>query len=135
MAQNRGRSRAFLRTLGGQRALARRKQPRRFTSLIGEWLEPRNLLAGTGSIAGLVWNDVDGDGTRGANEPVQSGVTVYLDVNDNNALDAGEPTQVTAGDGSYLFSNLNAGNYVVREQTPTNFQITSPQAGGRRLFV
>src|SRR6478672_8163099 len=82
-----------------------------------------------------VWNDLDGDGVRGANEPILSGVTVYLDLNDNNALDVIEPKQVTAADGSYSFTGLDSGNYVVRQQTPANYQITSPQVAGRRLFT
>jgi hypothetical protein len=112
-----------------------RRRTKRFTPLISEWLEPRNLLAGTASIAGLVWDDVDGDGTRGAGEPGKSGVTVYLDVNDNNALDAGEPTKITAADGSYSFPDLDAGSYVVREQVQANRRLTSPQASGQRLFA
>jgi hypothetical protein len=108
---------------------------RRFTRLVGEWLEPRTLLAGTASIAGTVWNDLDGDGSRGASEPGLGGVTVYLDLNDNNALDGGEPSQVSAADGSYAFQNLDAGNYVVREQTTANHRVTSPKASGQRLFV
>jgi hypothetical protein len=103
--------------------------------LIPEFLEPRHLLTGTASISGLVWNDLDGDGTRGATEPAASGITVYLDQNDNNTLDAGEPTKITAADGSYSFANLDAGNYVVRELTQANHRITSPQASGQRLFV
>jgi len=46
--------------------------------LLPEPLEPRHLLTGTASISGLVWNDADGDGTRGASEPASSGITVYL---------------------------------------------------------
>src|SRR4029453_10237600 len=46
-----------------------------------------------------------------------------------------EPTQVTAADGSYSFQNLDAGSYVVRELTPANHRVTSPQASGPRLFV
>jgi hypothetical protein len=92
-------------------------------------------LTGTASISGLVWNDLDGDGARGAAEPAASGITVYLDLNDNNALDASEPTKITAADGSYTFANLDAGNYVVRELAAANHRITSPQASGQRLFV
>ncbi len=112
-----------------------RREVARFTRLGGELLEPRNLLAGTASIAGTVWNDLDGDGSRGGAEPGLAGVTIYLDLNDNTAVNAGEPTQVTAGNGSYSFANLDAGNYVVREVVAANHRITSPQASGQRLFV
>jgi SdrD B-like protein len=113
----------------------RRRCARRFTPLAGETLEPRQLLAGTASIAGTVWNDLDGDRSRGGSEPAASGITIYLDLNDNNALDAAEPTRVTAADGSYSFQSLDAGSYVVRELAPANHPITSPQASGPRLFV
>lgn len=132
MAQNRRRWGVSLRSSGSGRNLARRMQQRRFRPLLGEWLEPRNLLA---SISGVVWNDVDGDGTQGAGESVQSGVTVYIDLNDNKGLDASEPTSVTGADGSYSFQNLNAGDYVIRAVTPASRQLTLPRASGQRLFT
>src|SRR5690349_4159934 len=94
-----------------------------FRALRGELLEPRIVLAGTASIAGMVWNDLDGDGSRGGTEPALAGVTVYLDTNDNGAHTAGEPQATTATDGSYSFQNLDAGNYVVRELTPADHRI------------
>ena len=39
-----------------------------------------------GDISGTKWNDIDGDGKRGANEPGISGVKIYLDQNDNIPL-------------------------------------------------
>jgi hypothetical protein len=116
-------------------AKVRRRRLHLFRPLVAECLEPRALLTGTASIAGTVWNDLDGDGSRGGSESGLSGVTVYLDLNDNNALDAGEPTNVTAADGSYSFANLDAGNYVVRDEVPLNYRNTSPTVSGRRLFA
>ncbi len=62
------------------------------------------------------------------------GDTVFIDVNNNNAFDAGEgvsgitvvltlpgnttQSTVTTGDGFYLFANLPAGAYIVTVQTP-----------------
>ncbi|NCT62651.1 MAG: hypothetical protein GPJ03_06150, partial [Microcystis aeruginosa G13-01] len=42
-----------------------------------------------GSIAGQVWNDIDGNAVNNS-EPSLSGWTVYLDTNNNNQLDTGE---------------------------------------------
>ena len=42
-----------------------------------------------GSIAGLVWNDVDGNGQMEGGESGLEGVTVFLDQNQNRRLDAG----------------------------------------------
>lgn len=93
------------------------------------------MLTGTASITGMVWNDMDGDGARGAAELATSSITVYLDLNDNNGLDVGEPTKITAADGSYSFPNLDAGNYVVRHVPPANYRITNPTVSGARLFA
>ena len=46
-------------------------------------------------------------------------MTVYLDLNRNGQFDGGEPTQVTAADGSYSFENVAAGEYVVAQIVPT----------------
>ena len=89
----------------------RRRFHRRF---VFERLEGRHVLAGTASISGLVWQDLDGDGLKGAAEPVFSGASVYLDLNDSGVCEATEPLVVTAADGSYAFTNLDAGSYVVR---------------------
>ncbi len=70
-------------------------------------------------VGGLVWNDLDGDGMRDAGEPGMSGVTVFLDTNNNGAQDAGETSDTTDGTGAYLFSELEAGTYRVRVDEST----------------
>ena len=52
-------------------------------------LEPRIMLNGTAEIHGAVWNDLDGDGLRDANEPGLEGWMVYLDENGNGLRDTG----------------------------------------------
>lgn len=49
-----------------------------------ERIEPRLLLA---SIAGKVFEDIDGNGTQEAGESNLSGWTIFLDTNSNNQLD------------------------------------------------
>jgi subtilisin-like proprotein convertase family protein/endonuclease/exonuclease/phosphatase family metal-dependent hydrolase len=83
-----------------------------------------------GSIAGFAWNDVDGDGTWDVGEAGAAGWTIYLDLNANGALGAGEPSTVTASDGSYSFTNLTAGTYVVRQVPQTDWEQTYPAAAG-----
>ena len=51
-----------------------------------------------GEIRGLKWDDLDGDGQRDAGEPGMDGVTIYLDLNENDVLDDGEPSTVTVVD-------------------------------------
>jgi len=81
------------------------------------------------SIAGFAWNDADGDGTW--DKPAESGAagwTVYLDLNRDGAAGAGEPTAVTASDGSYSFTGLAAGTYTVALAAQSGWQQTSPSA-------
>jgi len=97
-----------------------------------ESLEKRQLLA---SISGLVWNDTNGNASRGAGEPALPGVVVYLDANDNGSRDAGETFTSAAADGTYSFPGLVAGNYIVREEVPADFDRTFPTLSGARLFA
>jgi len=70
---------------------------------------------------------------NGRNEPTNTprevgipGVTVYLDANDNGALDTGEQSLVTDANGRGAFTNLEPGNYVVREVPQAGFSATTP---------
>jgi uncharacterized repeat protein (TIGR01451 family) len=88
------------------------------------------IPANPGSIGNLVWQDTNADGFNdGPNgpdgvlgtdddEPGIGGVTVdlYEDRNNNGSIDSGDRLvgqTTTAPDGSYLFPNLPAGNYLV----------------------
>ncbi len=62
--------------------LPRRRLSRRLNL---ESLESRRVLATT--LAGTVFNDLDGNAVIGAGEPGQGGVTVYIDANGNDMLD------------------------------------------------
>ncbi|MEG3937315.1 SdrD B-like domain-containing protein [Microcoleus sp. S36b_A3] len=69
------------------------------------------------------YNDLNGDGRY---EPTQgeaplSGVTVFLDTNNNGALDAGEQKIETNAQGRGAFTNLQPGNYTVREVVTAGF--------------
>jgi subtilase family serine protease len=84
-------------------------------------------LAGrNGSIAGVRFEDVDGDGMRDAGEAGLAGWTVYLDANGNGAFDTGEVTQVTADDGSFLFADLAPGAWSVGLVRQTGWRETTP---------
>ena len=107
------------------------------------------LGPGKAEIRGTVWSDRDGDGTfdrsGDGSESGLPGVTVYLDVNNNRRLDAGEPSRVTAQDnprtadtneaGQYRFTNLSYGPYTVRELVPSGYQQTVPGGDGGASIV
>jgi hypothetical protein len=67
------------------------------------------------SISGTKWVDADGDLTSTGDETVASGWTIYIDANNNGNLDSGELSTSTDVNGSYTFTGLAAGTYVVRE--------------------
>lgn len=85
-----------------------------------------NQVAVPGSISGMKWLDVDGNGAQGENEPGLGGVTIYLDLNFDGQLSDAEPSTVTAEDGSYSFADLEPGRYAINEVVPEGFRQTYP---------
>ena len=77
-------------------------------------------------IDGRVFHDRNRDGSQAGDgsEPGLTGWTVYLDLNQNGALDGGEPSTATNANGDYAFTGLVPGTYAVAEV---------PQAGWETL--
>jgi SdrD B-like domain/PKD domain len=86
---------------------------------------PQVLPPEPGGISGTAFADSNGNGFRDAFERGLDGVTLYLDLDRDGNLDTGEPTTVSAGDGSYGFT-VAPGEYVVRQIAPTGYQQTAP---------
>ena len=59
-------------------------------------------VTGTGRIAGTKFNDLNGNNAIDAEEPGLPGFTVYLDLNEDKELSAGEPQSMTDVEGRYL---------------------------------
>jgi hypothetical protein len=82
-----------------------------------------------GSIGDRVWRDDNGDRVQDPNEPPINNVTVVLrNPGPNNVCDANDPviaTQVTSGNGNYLFTGLAAGRYCVDPIGPDGFSLTT----------
>ncbi len=55
-------------------------------------------------LAGILYNDVNTNGTQDAGETGLSGWFVYLDTNGNGKYDSGEPVTTTDADGYYSFA-------------------------------
>ncbi len=101
-----------------------------------------------GEIHGSVWDDLDADGQWDVGEPGLAGVTVYLDLNQNERLDPGEPSTTTQEDdprtsgidetGTHRFTNLAPGDYSVAEVVPNGYEGTFPDyaiGSGELRFV
>ena len=102
------------------------------TVAVGTPATPINFGERIGSLAGLVYNDTNGNGRRDADEPVIPGTTVTLTGSDTR----GNPvtlTTVSGPDGSYRFTGVPGGTYSVIETQPTGYDdgIDTPgDAGG-----
>jgi uncharacterized delta-60 repeat protein len=83
-----------------------------------------SVAAGTssGSIAGTLWNDANGNGQVDGGEAALAGRTAFLDQNRDGVLDNGETWTTTAADGSYAFKGLPAGSYNVAQVLPAGWQ-------------
>ena len=80
-----------------------------------------------GSISGHKYKDKTGNGPSNddVNHPL-SGVTIYVDADNDGELDANEPRDTTNSNGFYRISDLAPGTYKVREVVPTGYIRTGP---------
>jgi VCBS repeat-containing protein len=104
-----------------------------------------NFETASYTIGGTIFSDADNDGLRGPAERGLSGITVYVDINDNGVADPTEPSTVTSTDlyftptvnevGTYSFAHLPRGTYVVREVLPAEMSGTAATATSRVVTV
>jgi hypothetical protein len=86
------------------------------------------------SISGSVTNDLNRNGVANAGEPGLANVTINLvqDLNANGLADDGEPvvlTTATGTNGSFSFSAIPPGNYVLQAVVPHGFYPTNVTLG------
>lgn len=88
------------------------------------------VVAGTGLIGDVIWDDLDGDGVIDTGEPGRAGVAVRLtgDLNGDTIIDVTLNT-VTNGAGVYEFPNLDPGTYTVTVTPPTGTEQTFDSDG------
>lgn len=86
------------------------------------------------TISGLAFTDTDDDGVFDASEAVRSGVVIFIDSNNDGDLDVGEPNQTTGAAGTYAFTGLADGTYVIRAQTPAGTRQTLPAVSYSRTI-
>ncbi len=86
-------------------------------------------------IHGVVYDDTNANHVYDANEYARPGVTVFIDLNRDDIYQADEPTTVTGADGSYSFTGLTPGAYIVREDhSSPSGPHTYPTTGGGILW-
>ena len=76
-----------------------------------------------GSVAGRVFNDLNGDGLGNADAGLP-GVTVFLDLDGNGVQNGPEPVTTTGSDGSYVLTS-GPGTFNVIALTPDQFAPTT----------
>lgn len=90
--------------------------------LVLESLEARRLLAA--EVTGQLFLDSD-----------PGGIQVYADANGNGVFDSGEPSTLTAPDGTYAIGNLPAGETIIRVAPIPVALNTGPLPPAPRLFM
>jgi SdrD B-like domain len=83
-------------------------------------------IATKASLGDKVWNDIDRDGIQDANEPGIAGVTVRLLASNGTTVLA---TTTTDAFGNYIFTNLDAGSYIVEFVKPSGYTSSPKDAG------
>jgi V8-like Glu-specific endopeptidase len=69
-----------------------------------------NAAANAATLGGVLFDDLNKNGTREAGENGLKDWTVYLDANSNNTLDAGERSVLTNATGNYTFADVAQGS-------------------------
>lgn len=86
-----------------------------------------NTFDSKGSIGDKVWNDLNNNGIADAGEPGIAGVTVTLYAANGTTVIA---TTTTDAQGNYVFTNLNAGTYILGfSNYPSGYVFTALNAG------
>ena len=90
-----------------------------------------------GSLSGIVFDDIDGDGAQDDGESGLAGVIVYLELDGDEGLTAGDRDTTTDGDGQYGFDGLEPGAYtaIVINPDPEARRLTVPADGQRDADV
>jgi len=79
---------------------------------------PGLLNIPTSTIAGVAFNDLNGNGKLDAGDPGISGRTIYIDLNNSGTLQSNDPTATSDASGKFTLPGLADGTYIVREVLP-----------------
>jgi hypothetical protein len=90
-------------------------------------------LTQSSRLGGRAYADVNSNGVRDTGEVTLSQVTVWVDLDNDSALDAGEPVTTTDAAGLFQLNPLNPNyteTYHVRAVAPAGLNQTAPDASG-----
>ena len=80
------------------------------------------------NFTGMKWNDANANKLRDPGEVGIGGVFIYIDLDNDNRIDIGEPQTQTAADGSYKLKFPGPGTYSIREVAAGGYVQTYPGA-------
>ena len=83
------------------------------------------------TLSGTIFQDANNDKKQGIGELGLAGWTAYVDLDNDSVFDTGEPSALTAADGTYAFdAYLDTGTYRVRQVLQSPFVQTTPTTNG-----
>jgi autotransporter-associated beta strand protein len=85
------------------------------------------------TVRGTIWNDADCNGIRVAGEGGLAGRSVFVDLDGDGLLDAGEPSAISAADGGYSLLGIAPGSVSIVAAGTAGSQPTSPVSRVRVL--
>lgn len=91
-----------------------------------------------GAISGNKFYDADADGSWNTEtEDGLEGWIIYIDENENNQRDEGEPYTTTDNTGHYVITDVEPGTYMLREELPAeeSWVQTAPASGYHEVTV
>jgi hypothetical protein len=71
-----------------------------------------------GTLVGVKFEDLNGNGVRDGGEPGVQGVTIFIDTDKDGVLDADERSTVTDANGNYKFFGVSLGTHQIDEVVP-----------------
>ncbi len=83
-----------------------------------------NTASTQGTLAGTVFNDVNGDGIRASTDGGATGFVVFVDLNKNGIHDSNEPETKSTSTGHWQFA-IAPGTYLVRLQAVAGWRVTT----------
>jgi hypothetical protein len=84
----------------------------------------------TNSVSGSLFEDWNGNGLIDTGDADVANATVYVDTNNNNALDSGEQSTTTDANGNYALNAIPSGTRSLRA-IAAGFTVTSPASGAQ----